>query len=125
MNKPARGQSGCDDAAARLDALLHRYCGVSLAWVDGAKAAQLRERLGVLDRRLVRERNKGVARHWSYDLNRHIALKQARDLISEKLSEAGGAHDHPGASPRRPAGQAAAGGARPKPAIASRVRTSF
>ncbi|WP_235911667.1 hypothetical protein [Mesorhizobium xinjiangense] len=38
--------------------------------------AQLR-----LERAIERERLKGVRQHWSYDLNRHIALKQALDLI--------------------------------------------
>ncbi len=32
-----------------------------------------------LERLLERERLKGLNRHWSYDLNRHIALKQLRD----------------------------------------------
>ena len=32
-----------------------------------------------------RERAKSVMRHWSYDLNRHIALKQARDRIAGEL----------------------------------------
>lgn len=35
---------------------------------------------------LSRERNKSMARHWSYDLNRHIALKLARDRIKAELS---------------------------------------
>jgi hypothetical protein len=34
-----------------------------------------------LERRIERERLRGAARHWSYDLNRHIALKQALDLL--------------------------------------------
>lgn len=35
-------------------------------------------------RRLVeRERLRGLRRHWSYDLNRHIALKQALDRLRE------------------------------------------
>ncbi|MBB6260337.1 hypothetical protein FHS77_000861 [Paenochrobactrum gallinarii] len=37
-------------------------------------------------RRLIeRERLKGTAGHWSYDLNRHIALKQALDRIKHGL----------------------------------------
>ncbi|MBB5703731.1 Mg/Co/Ni transporter MgtE [Ochrobactrum daejeonense] len=32
-------------------------------------------------RLIERERLKGVRGHWSYDLNRHIALKQAFDRI--------------------------------------------
>lgn len=34
-----------------------------------------------LRRLLERERLRGAARHWSYDLNRHIALKQALDAL--------------------------------------------
>ncbi|MFQ0814917.1 cytoplasmic protein [Brucella anthropi] len=34
-----------------------------------------------LTRLIERERLKGMCGHWSYDLNRHIALKQAFDRI--------------------------------------------
>jgi len=34
-----------------------------------------------LTRLIERERLKGVSGHWSYDLNRHIALKQALDRL--------------------------------------------
>jgi len=34
-----------------------------------------------LERTIERERLRGVRRHWSYDLNRHIALKQALDSL--------------------------------------------
>ncbi len=34
-----------------------------------------------LTRLMERERLKGMRGHWSYDLNRHIALKQAFDRI--------------------------------------------
>ncbi|MBL0936199.1 MAG: cytoplasmic protein [Rhizobiaceae bacterium] len=36
---------------------------------------------GRLRRLIERERIRGSNRHWSYDLNRHIALKQALDAI--------------------------------------------
>ena len=36
-----------------------------------------------LERMIERERLKGAGRHWSYDLNRHIALKQALDRLRE------------------------------------------
>ena len=39
-----------------------------------------------IERLLERERLKGLRRHWSYDLNRHIALKQARDRLREPES---------------------------------------
>lgn len=43
---------------------------------------ETRKRLVVrLERMIERERQKGVRRHWSYDLNRHIALKQALDRL--------------------------------------------
>ena len=34
-----------------------------------------------LERMIERERQRGIRKHWSYDLNRHIALKQARDRL--------------------------------------------
>jgi len=36
-------------------------------------------------RLIERERQKGVIGHWSYDLNRHIALKQALDRLKAAL----------------------------------------
>ncbi|MBC2884714.1 cytoplasmic protein [Ochrobactrum sp. CM-21-5] len=35
-----------------------------------------------LERLIERERLKGVSGHWSYDLNRHIALKQSLDMLT-------------------------------------------
>ena len=40
-----------------------------------------------LGRLLERERLKGVQQHWSYDLNRHIALKQAYDRLKRDEGE--------------------------------------
>ena len=34
-----------------------------------------------LERMIERERLRGARKHWSYDLNRHIALKQALDKL--------------------------------------------
>lgn len=39
-----------------------------------------------LIRLIERERLKGINRHWSYDLNRHIALKQALDRLLGKIN---------------------------------------
>lgn len=45
--------------------------------------SEIRARLAArLTRQIERERLKGMARHWSYDLNRHIGLKEALDLLS-------------------------------------------
>ncbi len=41
-----------------------------------------------LKRFIERERLKGVAKHWSYDLNRHIALKQALERLKSITIEA-------------------------------------
>lgn len=35
---------------------------------------------------LRRERAKSVSGHWSYDLNRHIALKRARDRLRTEIA---------------------------------------
>lgn len=39
-----------------------------------------------LERTIERERLKGLRRHWSYDLNRHIALKQALDEMRAHMA---------------------------------------
>lgn len=40
-----------------------------------------------LNRLIERERLKGMQRHWAYDLNRHIALKQALDKLRQTFSQ--------------------------------------
>ena len=40
-----------------------------------------------LKRLIERERLKGVKGHWSYDLNRHIGLKQALDTLKSSMRE--------------------------------------
>jgi hypothetical protein len=44
-----------------------------------ARAALIRK----LEHVIERERLKGMRQHWSYDLNRHIALKQVLDRLRE------------------------------------------
>ena len=83
-----KGREGAD--RARLDWLSWRFAGARLAELEAATATELRGRLRALDRLVARERNKGLARHWAYDLNRHIALKQARDMVSRLLAERSG-----------------------------------
>ncbi len=67
--------------AARARAAYFLSCGAELY---EAMALTGQERLLAvrrLERMIERERLKGARRHWSYDLNRHIALKQALDLL--------------------------------------------
>jgi hypothetical protein len=68
-------------AEARERAALFLACGVDLPEALLASAAD-RDRIMTRLRRLVeRERLKGARRHWSYDLNRHIAMKQALERL--------------------------------------------
>ncbi|MDQ6436853.1 cytoplasmic protein [Mesorhizobium sp. LHD-90] len=58
-------------------------CGQDLsALLDAGKEAR-QTALGRIRRLLARERLKGLSGHWSYDLNRHIALKQACDRLQD------------------------------------------
>ena len=68
-------------AQARQLAALQLACGIDLSAAleaDGECRANLVRRV---ERIIERERLKGVQRHWSYDLNRHIALKQVLDRL--------------------------------------------
>ena len=68
-------------AEAGQRAALFLTCGIDIPEVLSASAAE-RDRITMRLQRLIeRERIKGARRHWSYDLNRHIALKQALDRL--------------------------------------------
>jgi len=67
-------------AAARL-AALRCICGLDFAALLKADAATQAVAINRIDRLAERERMKGLAGHWSYDLNRHIALKQAVEQL--------------------------------------------
>ena len=68
-------------AEARQRAALFLTCGIDLPDMLSTSAAE-RDRITARLRRLIeRERIKGATRHWSYDLNRHIALKQTLDRL--------------------------------------------
>ncbi len=68
-------------AAARQTAALQIACHFDLS---EAMSAMPTARAGFvlrLRRMIERERLRGARKHWSYDLNRHIALKQALDRL--------------------------------------------
>ncbi|MBP0438878.1 cytoplasmic protein [Tianweitania sediminis] len=66
---------------ARQTAALSLLCGINLEKALTSSPKD-RERLVTrLRRYLERERLRGAQRHWCYDLNRHIALKQAMDRL--------------------------------------------
>lgn len=68
-------------AQARQLAAMQLVCGIDLSMALDAggdfKAGLVRR----IERIIERERLKGMRRHWSYDLNRHIALKQVLDQL--------------------------------------------
>lgn len=68
-------------AEARQMAALQLLCGVDMAQALAAGPEERGRIISRLARRLRRERLRGLARHWSYDLDRHIALKQALDRL--------------------------------------------
>lgn len=84
------------ESEARQTAAFFLMSGIDL---DRALVARGQERdriLARVTRLLQRERLKGVGRHWSYDLNRHIALKQTLDrLATRPENENGARRRHP------------------------------
>jgi hypothetical protein len=68
-------------AEARQRAALFLVCGIDLPDMLSTSVAERDRITARLQRLIERERIKGARRHWSYDLNRHIALKQALDRI--------------------------------------------
>jgi hypothetical protein len=85
------GLAGEAAAFTRLK-VVERQEAAQLAGLFLAAGIDLREALEIagagreavirrVERLLERERLRGQARHWSYDLNRHIAIKQALDRL--------------------------------------------
>lgn len=73
-----------EHAAARQRVALQLLVGLDLDDLRGTTADTRRRVAARLKRALERERICGLRRHWSYDLDRHIALKQALDGLSGK-----------------------------------------
>lgn len=78
--------------------MMYRLIGVRRRDLDDASPLELGRHLRALDRRLTRERNKGLAKHWAYDLNRHIVLKAVRDMVAAYIEHR--RHGHDKSSPR-------------------------
>lgn len=60
---------------------LQLLCGIDLGTALRAGREEGLKTMARIERAIERERRKGLCRHWSYDLNRHIALKQALDRL--------------------------------------------
>ena len=68
-------------SAARQIAALQIACHFDLGEVLQAEPGVRARIVLKLERMIERERQRGMRKHWSYDLNRHIALKQALDSL--------------------------------------------
>lgn len=68
-------------AHARQLAALSLTCGMDLRSALEAPPAARAALIRKLQHAMERERLRGMRRHWSYDLNRHIALKQVLDKL--------------------------------------------
>ncbi|MBX8824536.1 cytoplasmic protein [Ochrobactrum sp. SFR4] len=64
---------------------LQMSCGIDLQQALNAPAEKRANIAAKLSRLIKRERLKGLNKHWSYDLNRHIALKQAQTRLLQLL----------------------------------------
>ena len=76
-----RTRLGEQAAHAAQTAALRLLCGIDLDEALSACPAGIAKALRRIERLI--EREKGASRHWSYDLNRHIALKQALDRLRQ------------------------------------------
>ena len=69
--------AACGDRTCTADGCV--ATGVDLSEAEGNGPAVAARYAAKVRRLLERERIRGVRRHWSYDLNRHIALKEVLD----------------------------------------------
>ncbi len=67
--------------SATQRAALQIIAGIDMDALLAAPPPERRQAAQRLARLIERERLKGLRGHWSYDLNRHIALKQALDRL--------------------------------------------
>lgn len=70
-----------DHDFARSIVALQLACGIDLVQARSACSEKRAQMLVKVVLALKKERQKGLSRHWSYDLNRHIALKQVLDFV--------------------------------------------
>ncbi len=79
--------------AYRRDRALPRLARATPAELADGSPGMRRTLLARLARALRAERNRGRAGHWTYDLNRHIALRQAYLAERASLSESAATTD--------------------------------
>ncbi|MBX8785026.1 cytoplasmic protein [Ochrobactrum sp. GRS2] len=74
-----------DALQAAQSVALQLSCGIDLQQALNATAEKRASIAAKLTRLIKRERLKGLNKHWSYDINRHIALKQAQTRLLQLL----------------------------------------
>lgn len=74
-----------DALQAAQSVALQLSCGIDLQQALNASAEKRASIAAKLTRLIKRERLKGLNKHWSYDINRHIALKQAQTRLLQLL----------------------------------------
>ena len=77
---------------ARQRAALQLVCGLDLDALEALSPAARHDALGRVERALRRMRQAGLRCHWSYDLNRHIALRQAFERLGGQAAAPRGGH---------------------------------
>lgn len=68
-------------------AALQIACQIDLGEALSSNPQERRLVILRLERAIERERQRGARKHWSYDLNRHIGLKQALDMLRTSPTE--------------------------------------
>ncbi len=76
---------------ARINACLQLAGAPALAALGGAGPVKLAQCARRLKLGIAKERRRGLLRHHRYDLNRHIALKQALDAVTYMAQTKNGA----------------------------------
>lgn len=71
---------------------LQMTCGIDLRQMTTSSTEKKASIAAKLNRLIKRERLKGLNKHWSYDINRHIALKQVQIRILNMIAKDTGAH---------------------------------
>jgi len=79
------------ESEARQTAAFFIMSGIDLQEALAAGGDRRGRIVARIARLIERERLKGVRAHWSYDLNRHIALKQALDRLARSPANENGA----------------------------------
>ena len=81
-----------DRMSAMQRVAMQIVAGIDIDRLVQASEVEKQQAARRLTRLIERERLKGASGHWSYDLNRHIALKQALDRLEGKADRDVAAH---------------------------------